>query len=142
MAIQPRRRRSAGGRLFPLMTFGFVVLAGLIVYTVINGELRIPFLSDSPVFAFHKQESAQPSSAPAGTVPVLANPRKLPAYTRISRDHLLADPQTVYTLPVPEDMAEDAAMSGGASEISMRGVAPTRPVEVLGAAPSRKDQAA
>ena len=34
-----------------------------VVYTVINGELRIPFLSDSPVFAFHKQESAQPSSA-------------------------------------------------------------------------------
>ena len=105
MAIQPRRRRPVSTRLFPFVLFGFFVLAGVIVFTMVNGELRIPFLSGNPAFAFSKEE-ARSTGAVSGTVPVLVNPRPLPAYTRISRGHLLADETTLSTVNVPAETAE------------------------------------
>ncbi|MEC7584662.1 MAG: hypothetical protein VYE77_10105 [Planctomycetota bacterium] len=109
MAIGPRpvsRRRPtrpATRLLYPLRIAAIAVVA-LVVYTVIQGEGRLPF-GDGLVFAFGKAESeeplAQPSGRPVGTVPVLACPRVLPAFTKITREHLLTD-EGLHTVPVVE----------------------------------------
>lgn len=129
MAIQPRRRRSLAGRLFFPVLFGFVVLVGVVGYTMVTGELRIPFLSGNPVFAFHNREGA--ASAPEGTVPILANPRPLPAYTRLTREHLFSDSTTIFTLPVSPATAEAKGLfmadSEGVSKLLGRVLARDKP---------------
>ena len=112
MAIGPRpvsRRRPtrpATRLLYPLRIAGIAVVA-LVVFTVIQGELRLPF-GDGLVFAFGKPESpqvVQPAGTPAGTVAVLACPRVLPAFTKITREHLLTD-EGLHTVPVVEPAIE------------------------------------
>ena len=85
-----------------------LLLLGLIVYVTVVGELRLPF-GDGVVFAFGKEEqneaSANVRTLPEGTVGVFACPRKLPAFTKITRDHLLTA-DGFHTVPVVESAIE------------------------------------
>ncbi len=83
-----------------LAVFG-LLLVGLVVYTIVNGELRLPF-GGGVVFAFPKAGAQQVDrSLPPGTVGVYACPRALPAYTQITREHLLTQ-EGLHTVPVVE----------------------------------------
>lgn len=101
--VSPRQR--SGSRLLMPLAIAGVLLAGLVVYTVVNGELRLPF-GGGVVFAFGGEEKDQPTDAtPPGHVEVFACPRDLPAYTKITREHLDVGTD-VYTLPVLPEQIE------------------------------------
>lgn len=112
MAVKPVTPRSSPGLLsrllYPLLIFS-VLLIGLVIYTVINGELRLPF-GDGAVFAFGKteaiQETRQRPGQPDGTVAVLACPRMLPAFTKLTREHLLTA-EGLHTVPVVEEAIDE-----------------------------------
>lgn len=80
-----------------------LLVAGLTAYTVVNGELRLPF--GSLVFAADRSQPDQGIRQPAGTVAVLACPRELPAFTKLTREHLL-DAEGLHTVPVVEQALE------------------------------------
>ena len=101
--IRPAPRRSGSslsGRLLAPLAFAGVLFVGLAVYTVVNGELRLPF--GGVVLAFGgEEEAAGEAGPPKGTAAVFANPRMLPAFTKITREHLLVeDGSRLYTTPV------------------------------------------
>ena len=98
--IPPRApRRAATGLAFALLAAALCVV-GLVVFTVVNGELRLPF-GGGVVFAFDRQPAAPEPRQPEGTVAVLACPTALPAFTRLSREHLFG-PTGLHTVPVVE----------------------------------------
>ncbi|MFN3240631.1 MAG: hypothetical protein ACE37K_03865 [Planctomycetota bacterium] len=101
--VSPRQRRRS--RLLMPLAIAGVLLAGLVVYTVVNGELRLPF-GGGVVFAFGGEEpQAAEDTTPPGHVEVFACPRDLPAYTKITREHLdIGD--RLYTLPVLPEQVE------------------------------------
>jgi hypothetical protein len=107
--VSPRTRSSVASRLLMPVLFACLMLVGIAAYTVINGELRLPF-GGGVLFAFQKDEhdAAQPMRGqvqPAGTVGVLACPRNLPAFTKITREHLLTR-DGLHTVPVVEEAIE------------------------------------
>lgn len=99
--VSPRQRASFASRLLmPVMIAG-LLFAGLVVYAIVQGELRLPF-GGGVLFAFPRQATAPAGVVkPEGTVPVLACPRELPAFTRITREHLLTA-NGLHSVPVVE----------------------------------------
>lgn len=88
MAVRPQRQRSSrSGLTYPLLVLLTVILAG-IGYVFVLGEVDIPGIGRLTVRA---AENDGPGPLPEGMVRVVVNPRPLPAYTRITRDHLLLD---------------------------------------------------
>ena len=101
--IRPAQKRagsSLSGRLLTSLAFAGLLFGGVAVYTVVNGELRLPF--GGVVLAFGgEEETVGEAGLPAGTEAVFANPRTLPAFTKITREHLLVDDGSrLYTTPV------------------------------------------
>ncbi|MFK7742150.1 MAG: hypothetical protein AB8H80_17675 [Planctomycetota bacterium] len=102
-----RSRSSLLSRLAVPIGIAALLLIGLAVYTVINGELRLPF-GGGVLFAFEKEKPPQQAAVatlPDGTVGVFACPRALPAFTRITREHLLTR-EGLHTVPVVEQAIE------------------------------------
>jgi len=92
----------------PIMIAG-LLFAALAAYTVINGELRLPF-GGGVVFAFNQDAAESTSTAPRkGMVAVLACPRPLPAFTKITRDHLLTE-EGLFTVSVVEPAIEQIGL--------------------------------
>ncbi|MGC6486898.1 MAG: hypothetical protein ACON4Z_04580 [Planctomycetota bacterium] len=108
-----RSARSVSSRLLTATLVAGLLMVSGVVYTVVNGELRLPFTG--VVFAFgDAAEESAPATAgglrvPDGHVPVYANPRALPAYTKITRDHLLVAGD-LFTLPVPAAAVAQSAL--------------------------------
>ncbi|MCR9245724.1 MAG: hypothetical protein NXI31_11895 [bacterium] len=104
--VSPRSAPSgAGSMLSKILVVVAILFLGLVVYTIINGELRLPF-GGGVVFAFDReQEQTQANGLPAGTVAVYGCPRELPAFTKITRDHLLTA-DGLYVVPVVEEAIE------------------------------------
>lgn len=101
--VSPKSAPSFASRMLaPVLIAGSLLVAAT-VYTVINGELRLPF--GGAVFSFGDNASAAaaPSKPAAGAVKVYASPRSLPAYTKITREHLWAE-EGPFTIPVVEPM--------------------------------------
>jgi hypothetical protein len=100
--ITPRPRGNFTNRIALPLVAAFALLLGLVGYTIWNGELRLPF-GGGVVFSFgnqvHAAQRAGAQPMPAGTVAVYANPRALPAFTRITREHLLTG-EGLHTVPV------------------------------------------
>lgn len=98
--IPPRSaRRSAPRLLYTLLAVALCVVV-VAAYTVVNGELRLPF--GGVVFAFDRQPEPSARTQPPGTVAVLACPMALPAFTRLSREHLFGA-TGLHTVPVVEE---------------------------------------
>ena len=91
--IRPVSKRAGSsllGRLTTPLAVAGLLCASAAAYTAVAGELRLPFTG--VVLAFGSQEAAPAEQAPpAGTVAVFANPRVLPAFTKITREHLLIE---------------------------------------------------
>ena len=79
-----------------------ILFVGLAAFTVVNGELRLPF-GGGVLFAYQGDptSAAGPPALPKGTVAVFACPRRLPAFTKITREHLLTN-DGLHTVPVVE----------------------------------------
>ncbi len=88
---------------YPLLIVG-VLFVGLVLFTIINGELRLPF-GGGVLFAFGEEKQESGYVQPAGTVPVFACPIELPAFTKIERKHLLTA-DGLHTVPVVQDAIE------------------------------------
>lgn len=100
--ISPRSRTSLLSRLLVPVAIAGLLFVGLAIYTVVNGELRLPF-GGGVLFAFQKEEPKQTAKGtPAGTVAVLACPRNLPAYTMITQDHFYTKDGLHTVAVVPE----------------------------------------
>lgn len=98
------RTRSLGSLLATPLIIAGVLFLGLALYTVINGELRLPF-GGGVLFAFQKEKKEVkqgPPPLPKGTVAVLACPRPLPAFTKLTREHLLTK-DGLHRVPVVEE---------------------------------------
>lgn len=108
---RPRSQRaqssSWAARLFYPFVVLFVLLVGLVAFTVINGELALPF-GGGVLFAFGKEESRGPE-IPEGMVAVYGCPRALPAFTKITRDHLLTE-DGLHVVPVPQSMIASSGL--------------------------------
>lgn len=95
------RSRGFGSLLLKPLAIAGLLFVGLAAYTVINGELRLPF-GGGVLFAFEKDDpETTENGLPAGTVAVYACPKKLPAFTKLTRDHLLTK-TGLHTVPVVE----------------------------------------
>ena len=105
--ISPRARTSFVSRLLVPVLIAGLIFAGLAVVTVVNGGLTLPF-GGGVLFAFDGEEAggvAPGQVRPAGTVPVYALPRPLPAYTEITVEHLLTK-DGLHEVPVNEEFIE------------------------------------
>ncbi|MEM7201551.1 MAG: hypothetical protein AAF628_14880 [Planctomycetota bacterium] len=102
-SISPRSRKSLASRLsYPLLGL-LVAVVGLVGFTIVNGELRLPF-GDGLVFSFGGEAQAA-TRLPSGTVAVYGCPRPLPAFTKITREHLLTS-EGLHQVPVVEEAIE------------------------------------
>ena len=83
-----------------------ILFVGLAAFTVVNGELRLPF-GGGVLFAYQGDSTSAvgPPTLPQGTVAVFACPRRLPAFTKITREHLLTN-DGLHTVPVVEPAIE------------------------------------
>jgi len=109
--VSPRARTRRSSRLLMPLAIAGVLLAGVVVYTVVNGELRLPF-GGGVVFAFGEQKADEKKNgiqAPPGRVLALACPRELPAYTKITREHLDVG-DDLYSLPVAPEQIEQLGL--------------------------------
>lgn len=105
--ISPRARTSIVSRLLVPVLIAGLIFAGLAVVTVVNGGLTLPF-GGGVLFAFDGEETggvAPGQVRPAGTVAVFALPRSLPAFTKITREHLLTQ-DGLHNVPVVEEAIE------------------------------------
>jgi len=90
-----------------LVTLGLTISA--VIYTAVNGELKIPFI-DGAVFAFGKEQQDAAAPTPvSGSVDVYCSPRTLPAYTKITREHLLTENGSS-TIPVIKQAVETSGL--------------------------------
>lgn len=100
MAVQPRRT-SGGGWFFgvALLVLGIVATLGILIAT---GNLDVPFL---------RSKEVRPGPPP-GMVPVLLSVKPIPAYSRVTRDHLFdskGQPKIFYLSP--EDIAKKGILT-------------------------------
>jgi Flp pilus assembly protein CpaB len=85
-------RHSYGNRgslLGPILLGGTLLLTGLLVTVGVlaaTGRIELPFLA-------RKRPALPPAGQPEGTIAVLVTTQKIPAYTRLTRDHFW-DPKT------------------------------------------------
>ena len=105
--VSPRARTSFVSRLFVPVLIAGLIFAGLAVATVVNGGLSLPF-GGGVLFAFEGEEKsgvAPGQVRPAGTIAVFALPRPLPAFTKITREHLLTQ-DGFHNVPVVDELVE------------------------------------
>ena len=107
--VSPKSPPSIAGRFMASTVIAGLLLVTATVYTVVNGELRVPFV-EGALFRFgNDAAAAETVAAPApNSVSVYASSRTLPAYTKITRDHLMTA-DGPFTIPVD---AAVAAKSG------------------------------
>ena len=105
--VSPRAHSSFLSRLLIPVLLAGVAFAGLAVFTVINGGLPLPF-GGGVLFAFDGEgttESVNRRVQPEGTVAVFACPQLLPAFTKLTRDHLMTQ-EGFHTVPAVEAAIE------------------------------------
>lgn len=89
--IRPASQRgysSLSSRLLVPVLIAAGLLVTATIYTVVNGELRLPFVGGA-IFSFgEKAVASEHRTAAAGTVEVYVAPRVIPAFTKITREHL------------------------------------------------------
>jgi hypothetical protein len=84
-----------------------VLIAGLLFVGLAAYTVRLPF-GGGVLFAFQRDDGVQTAprrAQPEGTVAVFACPRNLPAFTKITREHLLT-PDGLHSVPVVEEAIE------------------------------------
>ncbi|MEC9048296.1 MAG: RcpC/CpaB family pilus assembly protein [Planctomycetota bacterium] len=89
-----------------------LLLVTATVYTVVNGELRIPFVEGALLRFGNDASAAESTAAPKpapNAVMVYAANRTIPAYTKITRDHLITA-DGYCTLPVDTAIAEQRGL--------------------------------
>lgn len=107
----PNSRPSVWRMLFAPALIAGLLLVGALIFTAVNGELRLPF-GGGALFSFGEPaEASSKKPAPLGSdeVWVYASPRPLPAYTKLTIDQLLYEGQPL-TVRVNRSLAEKRGM--------------------------------
>ena len=107
----PNSLPSVWKMLFAPALIAGVLLVGALIFTAVNGELRLPFGSGA-LFSFGEAAEAsskKPAPLGPGMVRVYASPRPLPAFTKITMDQLLDDGRP-FTVAVSQKVAEERGL--------------------------------
>ena len=79
-ALNSRRPSASRSTTFTVATVVVGTIGGVVVLAAV-GVIDLPFL--------HKKATAQPAPPPPGSVAVILTPRPIPAFTLLTRDHLV-----------------------------------------------------
>ena len=107
--VSPKSPPSIAGRFMASAVIAGLLLVTATVYTVVNGELRIPFV-EGALFRFGNEASAaeaEPAAAD-GSTKVWASYQPIPAFTKVGARHLRMPNGQMSLTPVIPDEHPDA----------------------------------